>query len=198
MRAGRRILLSALAAAAIGCDRSPAPAPLPPAATQPITAAPATVPARPAKAIFFVGDLPVDFPPAKIVFEPRDGDMRVVLLSDDPPAAARDRYMGNSFYFDLLLEKTTEADMDGAAVAFPESLGDGREDRDVTTTGLFVDNGRQRLSPAGAKISFEKNGPDWNVRVAGAFRLTDARSPDAPPQGVVVNAVLSPKAAVKD
>jgi hypothetical protein len=153
---------------------------------------------KPAKAIFFIDEQPIDFPPAKLVFQPRDGDMRIVLMSDDPPAAVRDRYVGNSFYFDVLLEKTTDADLDGAAFVFPESAGDGRGDRDDTSTGLFVHNGRETLSPAGAKIRFEKDDGVWSVRVAGTFRLIDTRSPDGPAHTVAVNAVLVPKVVFKE
>jgi hypothetical protein len=70
--------------------------------------------------------------------------MRVALFSDDPPPLCV-----TSTSATVLLrpdpEKTAADDMDGAVFTFSDSrAAGGATDRGDTSTGLFVDNGRQR------------------------------------------------------
>src|SRR5437016_1126518 len=119
----RATVLILLGALVCGCEKrsqsmrapvAPAPATAPSkAATEPATQA-AT---RPVSIINIDGHSLI-FPAARLRFE-EDGDRVVALLfSDDPPAALKDNYEGNSFYLQIPLEIDDAKKLAGATWTF--------------------------------------------------------------------------------
>jgi hypothetical protein len=180
----------------VGCERTPvttAPATAPatdPTAAVPASAHPTTDPAstQPRESVMTIDGRRVVFPPARLVLKTRSGQVHATLHSDDPPAAIRDDYTGNSYYLEMPLD-----------VDSPEQLAETKwtfkapsSERSDTVSGVYLDGRKQHLQPFDVAAEFEQQ-PSGPVKVylTGQFLLFGAEDdPTAPGQIVLVDAEL--------
>ena len=187
----------------VGCERTPvttAPATAPTndsAAAAGATSRPTTDPAatQPRESVMTVDGRRVAFPPAKLVLKAKSGHVHATLHSDDPPAAIREDYAGNSYYLEMPL------DIDAA-----EQLAETKwvykapsSERSDTVSGIYLDGRQKHLQPFDVVAEFER-GPGAAVKIylTGQFLLFGAEDdPTVPGQIVVVSAELEAAVARK-
>jgi hypothetical protein len=157
--------------------------------THPMTATATTMPAAAVPSIITIDYQRVDFPPAKLMLEKKDGEqLTAVLHSDDPPQAIEENYAGNSFYLEMPLEIGDASELGTASWKFVAPTSD----RVDSPTGIFVDGMRQQLQPLRVQVEFDGAPPDVTVYVAGQFMLFDGKDPNALGREVMVSARLHP------
>lgn len=120
-----------------------------------------------------------EFPSALIRLDQIDDRIIALLYTNDPPAALKDDYQGNSFYFELPLDIAAPGDITAARYDFKSSSSELSE----TPEGIFLSGRRWQLQPDDIRIDFH---PDPSatpsegaptavkVRLVGTFRLFDA------------------------
>ena len=188
----------------VGCDRtSVANAPTSAPATESaaaITASahPTTDPAatQPREAVMTVDGRRVAFPPAKLLLKTKSGQVHATLYSDDPPAAIRDDYAGNSYYLEMPLE-----------IESPEQLAETKwvfkaptSERSDTVSGIYLDGRKKHLQPFDVVAEFDQiSGQPVKVYLTGQFLLFGAEDdPTVPGQIVVVSAELDAEVVRKN
>jgi hypothetical protein len=201
---GRRAIVLGCALILLGgCGKSQTAAtsnssPPPPAtqpATQPLTAAPATAPEP---AFVAIDQRRYEFPPAKIVWDAKDGRGMATLYSDDPRSALENKYAGNSFYLqmDMELGDTKPADdkpMDGARWTYraPSS------ERSESPTGIYLEGQHWQLQPVDVQAQLEQTGDGVTAYLAGTFLMFDSTNENDHGKIVQVAARLSPQLVKK-
>jgi hypothetical protein len=184
-----------------GCDRTPtapqanAPAspttqPTPAAvqpATRPLTTAPVAS-TQPATSFVMIDNQRVEFPPAKLSLQSRDGKVHALLMSDDPPAAISQNYTGNSFYIEMTVDDVDDVnDVPGAMVQYQAPQSTERED---SPNGIFLEGGKKQLQPDNIKVEFESAGSKMAVRMTGTFVIFDTQDETIPSRQVPVSTRL--------
>ena len=180
----------------VGCERAPvteAPATAPAnasAATAGATTTPTTDPAsnQPRESAMTIDGRRVAFPPAKLVLKPRSGHVHAMLHSDDPPAAIRDDYAGNSYYLDMPLEIETAEELAETKWVFKAPTSE----RSDTVSGIYLDGRKKHLQPLDVVAEFDRPpGQAVKIYLSGQFLLFGAEDdPAVPGQIVVVSAEL--------
>ena len=204
------LTISILAIGGGGCDgtvadseRNPDQAPRPSvttpgASTQPATQAAARVPVAPQPVDTFMsiaqdGAPPqmVAFPPAKLRLKKSElGTLHAVVYTDDPAAAARSDFKGNSYLFEMDLADVAEPADVGRAQFRYRADGSVAGDREVeTTNGVFLNGWETHLQPVDAVVVFEGQAPQLLVKIAGRFRVVN-EDPDSAPHVAMIQAVL--------
>lgn len=193
MRSSWTIIVAA-ALLAGGCKKeTPAPTP---AAGPPAT--PATVPApaatAPMAAESSLSSMRIDkqtwlFPPAQLMLEKKGRQLSARLYSEEPPAGEASGYGGNFFYLDMPLE-----------VAGYEQLGklpwrykNTDTHRQDSSSGIFLEGGKQQLQPADITVEFDPSGKQATVYITGQFYQYG----DNPDQQTAVTVPVSAKLLVQ-
>jgi hypothetical protein len=109
-----------------------------------------------------------DFPGARLHINTSDNT--AVLYSDDPKAAIKPTYSGNSFYLVIPLDKDEPLKLDGYQWQFKTATTGDHQD---STDGIFIDGQRYHLQPADVTVAFQGKGPEIKVAVVGHFTKFD-------------------------
>lgn len=123
------------------------------------------------------------FPQALMRLDEVNDQITALLYTDDPEAALRDDYQGNSFYFELALDITAPGDI---TVATYELKAESQE-RTESPEGIFLNGRRWHVQPDDIHITFrpEPGTPDpevgdapraVEVHMTGNFRMFDTTS----------------------
>ena len=142
----------------------------------------------------------VECPPAKLrITAGNSGGVLAVLYTDDPPAAASRDYTGNSYLFEMKLDRVTRvADLTGASWVHKTDAGgsvagDGADDadQDKPKDGIFLEGLSRHLQPVNVAVLFEGTPPQMVVKLAGQFRIVANEDRGGlPPTTAVVEAML--------
>lgn len=97
---------------------------------------------------------PMEFPPAKLILETRDGRTVALLMSDDPREAINDDYTGNSYYLEVAFDEEIDTLRDRVWHYQARST-----ERVESLNGFFLNGNRFELQPYELKIHFEHNPP---------------------------------------
>lgn len=210
MKGWQRLALVMAAAWAVGCDRAaPAPKSSAPSNAGYVSAAPSGTatsankpPAtrsttkaatRPAPSIININNRSIVFPPARLRIENENDHLIAILYSDDPPAALRDNYTGNSFYLRMELNITDIADLPDASWHLKSSNSSTRED---SPFGIFLTGRRLQLQPFDVQARFKQLHGKTIVYLAGQFLVldgsTDRSTAPAVPVAAQFNVHLDP------
>jgi hypothetical protein len=188
---------------ALGCDRSTAPrsaavppvpttAPAPSVAvvTPPATDAIEAADNTPPSCFMMIGHQPVQFPPAMMRIQKKDGQVIAMLYSDDPKDALSDSYHGNGFYFQLKLDVPDTKFEEAAWIHQSES-----SERVDTPYGIFLDGHHRQLQPQDVRIQLLPSASGGiKVEMAGTFLSVDPQDALGATQMVDVSArVLADK-----
>jgi hypothetical protein len=119
-----------------------------------------------------------------------------MLHSDDPPAAIRDDYAGNSYYLDMPLEIETAEELAETKWVFKAPTSE----RADTVSGIYLDGRKKHLQPFDVVAEFDRPpGQPVKVYLSGQFLLFGAEDdPTVPGQIVVVSAELEATVARKN
>lgn len=193
--------LMLLGGAAAGCGKnqststnnnsSPPPPVAQVPATQPLVATPTTAPEP---AFIAVDQRRYEFPPAKIVWEAKDGHGMATLYSDDPRSALDNKYAGNSFYLQMDMElpdaKSPDGkSMDGARWTYraPSS------ERSESPTGIYIEGQHWQLQPVDVQGQLEQTGGAVTAYLGGTFLMFDNTNESDHGKIVQVLARLTPR-----
>lgn len=114
------------------------------------------------------------FPEAILRLKERDGHLRAQFFTNDPPEAIRDDFLGNSFYFDLVLDVPTIASLPHAIWHYKAPTSDVVDG----FQGIFLEGPRFHLQPQDVQIRFEGTGAQTIVYLTGKFLRVDRNAPD--------------------
>ena len=97
-----------------------------------------------------IGGQAFEFPPGRLVLSHGGDQIDAVLCTDDPPAAIRPGYRGNSFMIEMKLGIVDPAELSSAVWVFK------RPDRSLTdfTNGIFLDGTRRQFQPDTVTVTF--------------------------------------------
>jgi len=198
------VCLALLPGGLAGCNKDqsastngsqPAGSPAPAVAQSPTTE-PATAPSvetsaattQPESAHIAVDDRRYEFPPAKLVWDPKDGRAMATLYSDDPRSALENKYLGNSFYLQMDMEPGDGKSIDGARWTY-SAPGSGRVD---SATGIFLQGNHWQLQPVDVHAELgQDNGGKITAYLAGTFLMFDSTVDSDPGKIVQVAARLA-------
>lgn len=192
MRCAILLIVAGLA----GCERSEPPAPNP--QQQPVPDAAPQVPASaPAAAtrppvIMIINDQPREFPPARLVLKERNEKTVALLISEDPPEAIDDDYVGNSYYLEMPFDELLTSIRDQVWMFEAPST-----DKLNTPNGIFLEGNRRQLQPFQVKVQFQHIGEDDVAWISGTFHQYDTTADPSPPRLVAVTARLVLSHSVK-
>lgn len=127
-----------------------------------------------------------DFPPAKLVMESRDGKSVVLLMSDDPPQAINDDYVGNSYYLELEFDEIVP-DLAGRQWECHNSAASATDE----PTGIYLEGHRKHLQPRDVKVTFERGSSGEIAWLSGTFLMIDTTDVAVPPRLVPVTAKVT-------
>ena len=138
-----------------------------------------------------------EFPPAELRVRQRGDDLALLLYSNDPKNAIDDRYTGNSFYFDMLIESTDASDLPTARWTFKAT----NSERLDTVSGIFLQGRKFHLQPSDVQIEFDQpaDGNDSHVTamVSGMFLMFDPADETLPPRLIAVKVQLPAELILK-
>ncbi|HWE01190.1 MAG TPA: hypothetical protein VG326_02180 [Tepidisphaeraceae bacterium] len=122
-----------------------------------------------------------EFPRARLHIN--QSDNTAVLYSDDPKAAIKPTYGGNSYYMVIPLDKDQPLRLDGYQWQFKSgSIDDHRDSAD----GIFIDGQRYHLQASDVTVAFQGQGQEVKVAVIGQFSKFDTMANQAQPIGSAV------------
>lgn len=133
-------------------------------ATEEPQVARAVVPAR-QPSVMQIDQQSHEFPPARLMVEPRSSGVNAILYSDDPPEAIRRDYTGNSFYLQMELD-IPEAGAIGRAVWDYRARTAQPTDSPM---GIFLEGRKYQLQPLAAQARFERLEDQTMIWLNGTF-----------------------------
>jgi hypothetical protein len=169
----------------------PTPQP-PPPVLEPGEAAPGTEEREPAAstepspAYIAIDQARYEFPPAKLRLRSRGNGVSALLMSDDPPAAIRDDYTGNSFYLEIELAVRDVSDLAGTVIRY-QAPSSQRVD---SPNGIFLEGGRKQLQPLDVRAEFSGTAPILTVHLSGTFLMFDTQDHRTPDRSVPVRSEM--------
>ena len=122
-----------------------------------------------------------EFPRARLHLNPSDNT--AILYSDDPKAAIKPGYSGNSYYMVIPLNKDQPQKLDDYQWQFRSASIDEHQD---TNEGIFLEGQRFHLAPSDVTIAFQGEGPSVKVAVIGTFAKFDNGAKEVDRMGVPV------------
>lgn len=132
-----------------------------------------------------INDQPREFPAAKIKVKERNDRTVVYLISDDPPEAIDDDYIGNSYYLEIPFDEQLES-LAGQEWRFEAPSLDKLD----TPNGIFLEGNRKQLEPYQVKVQFQRAGEQDLVWISGTFFQYDTIADREPPKLVAVTGRL--------
>gem|GEM_PF-2714483 len=135
---------------------------------------------RPTVVILVAGG-PQEFPSSRLIVDDRNGKTIALLMSEDPPAAINDDFLGNSYYLEMEFDDLLPT-VRGQVWQYeaPDS------EKQHTPSGLFLQGNRWQLQPFQVQVQFQQlDGTDvaW---LSGTFRMYRAGEHPAMPRVVAV------------
>jgi hypothetical protein len=97
------------------------------------------------------------FPRAMLRLRTTDTGVTALLYSDDPPAALRDNYTGNSYYLQMNLDITDAKDIGAAHWIFR------------SPDGIFLNGHAIELQPIDVQVKFDGAAPAVTISLSGKF-----------------------------
>jgi hypothetical protein len=145
-------------------------------ATQPATAPSNQTPTATTQGVpayIAVDDHRYEFPPAKLVWDPKDGRAMATLYSDDPRSALENKYLGNSFFLQMDMEPGADGkSIDGARWTY-NAPGSNRIE---SPTGIFLQGDRWQLQPVKVTAELGQDASDQKITayIVGEFLMFDS------------------------
>jgi hypothetical protein len=172
-----------------GCRRQQAAAPPRQPAVVHNIATPSTEPAtQPQASAFIVIDQQAyEFPAARVLFKNKNDQVEAILFSDDPPAAIKDNYSGNSFYLEMTPQLADDGTLNGAVWDYKAPSAD----RTDNVSGIYLQGSRQHLQPFDVHIVLGGSSSPVPISISGTFLQFDSENDQMPGKFVSVNAQLS-------
>ncbi len=185
-----RLLLIVLLGAVVGCDREPsgnnsAAKPDDRSGQSPpsIAAAPTS---RPTTSRMTISDREYLFPASRLLLERGDGNLVVLLFSDDARAALAANYRGNRYHLRFQLDTADPAKIGGrdCVIRAPS------QERIDSPDGIFLEGDRRQLQPHDVHVQFTRAGDDLQVELSGTFLMFGGRDEKSAPVPVPVQGSL--------
>jgi len=169
-----------------GCERRKAAAPTTQIVSEKAPVASAEATSQPTSYIL-IDQQPYEFPPARIIFKTKDDQVTAVLFSDDPPAAIKENYPGNSFYLEMTPQLADDGTLAGATWDFKAPSSD----RVDTVSGIYLRGRKQHLQPFDVHVVFGGAISPVPISISGSFLQFDSNDEQIPGKFVTVHAELS-------
>ena len=183
-------MVMAMLAMMSGCGDRPVAsttAPATPAAVKQAASEPAATQA--ASSFMKINNRLVVFPAARLKLETDGTHLTALLFSDDPPAAIKDDYDGNSYYLQMKLDVEDPKELGSATWTFKAPSSE-RED---SPYGIYLNGKKIQLQPMEVGARFAGEDPQrMTVSMAGQFQMLVAGD-NGVPQMVLVAAELPVK-----
>lgn len=136
-------------------------------------APPTTTPARP-PVVLVVDEQPLEFPPARLLVEARNGRTVVLIMSDDPRDAINDDYTGNGYHLELVFDEELASLRDCVWQSQPTSAAPTT----YSPHGIFLEGNRRQLVPFEVKVHFEhREGEPGVAWISGTFHVIEEPPP---------------------
>jgi len=130
------------------------------------------------------------FPAARMRLETDGQHLVALVFSDDPKAALKNNYTGNSFYLRMELDID---DRDKLADATWHYIAPSSGDREDSPYGIYLGGRKQQLQPYDVQGRFKVSDDGTFALLSGQFQLVDEVLDRGPAQLFVVSAELPVK-----